>query len=291
MSAVLHKVLRYKTGPMGWQGKAHDFDESKVKRSHGQFSSTAGSSGNPEKPAGKKVRKPRKEIRRKGQKVKEVTADPNRAKGRPSKPDERDPDAAPPALPEKRPPPRPTGQSKAPRNAEDRPVTGYAANGIANTYFGDLVENALEKIGLRNILPEGKRSHAPGEVAEKGSSLDREYDHSGDFFEVKAVCVEGQEFKAKPKASELEGKRRFADIHEGRGNTMVVVVDTDNGEAHAYWRPALGAFAINPDDLGEWNYAGTVEMDSAVIDEARKKTEEGKAKREAMKAAQGTGVA
>jgi hypothetical protein len=195
------------------------------------------------------------------------------AANRPSKPEERVPGARPPSLPDKVKPPAPTGKSKAPKNAEGKPTTGYSANGIANTYTGDLAENALSKLNMRNILPEGKRSHGAGEVAEKGSSLDREHDHSGVFFEVKTVCVEASEYKAKPKAEEMEDKRRFADIHQGKAATMVVVMNTDKLEAHAYWREGIGAFAINPDKLDDWHYAGHVKLDSAVVEEARRKTQ------------------
>ena len=258
-----------------------DWDEKKHPRSHGKFA-PKGSGGTSGKPKDKAKGKPAKTQKDTPSRDSGDTEDA--AANRPTRPEERHKnedgsEKTPPSLPEKLTPPPPRGESKAPRNAEGKPVTGYSANGIANTYTGDLVEDALGKLQLRNILPPGKRSHAPGEVKKKGSSLDREYDHSGHFFEVKTVCVEGSEYKAKPKASEMEDKRRFAKIHQGKAGTMIVIMDTDNLAAHAYWRDGIGAFAINPKKMDDWNYAGSVQLDSDVIAEARRKTEAGKEKR------------
>lgn len=163
------------------------------------------------------------------------------AKGRPSRPEERHPDAKPPALPFNAPPP-PSGQG-------GRKAGGFAATGETNTAFGDRAEAIIEELGLRSILPEGHRQNP----------LDREWDHSGMAFEVKAVSTKATEYKAKPKASEMEEKRAYAKKHKLKPGMLIAVLDDDKMEVHAYWREGIGAFALNPKTAHEqWNYMGTV---------------------------------
>lgn len=177
----------------------------------------------------------------------------------PSKPDDRR-DVKPPILPDKFVPPEPMGTSRAPKNAEGRPTTGYTASGMTNTSFGDMVEALTSQLGMRSILPEGKRSNQ--KVETEGSSIDVEYDHSGYAFEIKAVCVEAQEYKAGPKKDEIEGKFRYAKMHDLKPSIMVVVVDVWKGEGHAYWQemvdPERASYKLRPDKLEEWNYAGKI---------------------------------
>jgi hypothetical protein len=187
------------------------------------------------------------------------------AANRPTRPEERK-DVSPPSLPEKYRPPSPLGQSRAPKNAQGRPVTGYTASGLTNTAFGDMVEAFTEQLGFRSILPAGRRSNKS--VAEEGSSIDVEYDHSGYAMEVKAVCVEATEYKAKPKKEEMEGKRAFAERHRLKPAMMLIVTDVNNGEAHAYWREGIGAYALNPNNLEAWNYAGKITFPPVKVGEA-----------------------
>lgn len=173
----------------------------------------------------------------------------------PSKPDQRE-DVSPPSLKDKIKPPYPMKSNKAPKNADGRPITGYTASGLTNTSFGDMVESFTKQLGFRSILPEGRRSNR--DVATEGSSIDVEYDHSGWAMEIKAVCVEASEYKAKPKKDEMEGKRKFAEMHQLKPAMMIIVTDVMNGKAWAYWRPNIGAFALNPNNLTDWNYAGEI---------------------------------
>ena len=184
---------------------------------------------------------------------------PDEAANRPSKKNERKEGVKPPSLEgdKKVKPPKPRGESKAPRNAEGRPVTGYSASGLTNTAFGDMVEQVSSQLGLRNILPEGRRSNK--NVAEEGSSIDTEYDHSGYAFEIKACAVEAQEYKAAPKKEELADKKRFAEKHGLKPGVMVIVTDVEQGKAWAYWKEGIDKGGkLNPDKLDDWNYAGEV---------------------------------
>ncbi len=202
------------------------------------------------------AKKPSKKPNQQQQQV-EPQSEPEKRTG-PSKPEDRNPDAKPPSLEVKVKPPPPMAQSKAPKNAEGKPTTGYTASGMTNTSFGDMVETISSQLGMRSILPEGRRSNK--NVKKEGSSIDVEYDHSGYAFEVKAVCVEATEYKAKPKKDEVEGKRKFAEMHNLKPAMMIVVTDVSKGKAWAYWREGIGAYALNPNNLTDWNYAGELEF-------------------------------
>jgi len=163
------------------------------------------------------------------------------AANRPTKPHERH-DVTPPSKPMRAPPPpQGTGKGKA---------GGFTATGHTNTSLGDLAEKAVEKLGLRSILPEGQRQNP----------LDAEYDHSGIAFEIKAVTTAAKEYKAKPKAAEMESKRAYAEKHGLKPATMIAVVDTEKNKVHAYWREGIGAFSLTSTNLDKWNYAGTVSL-------------------------------
>jgi hypothetical protein len=179
---------------------------------------------------------------------------PDVAKDRPSKPDERDPDKAkdgPPILPWKA-PPAPQGKAAG----SGQPVRPVGAE--SNTHFGDKVEELVARLGLRSILPEGKRSHTAGQVKKLGSTIDREYDHSGWFLEIKACRTTATEYKAKAKKEELKDKEKFAKRHKGKPAICIPVVDPENKKVFVYWRPGLGSWAINPKskDGGGWNFLG-----------------------------------
>jgi len=176
---------------------------------------------------------------------------------RPSKPDERDVDkveSGPPILPWKAPP---APQGKAGGGKPVRP-TGTESN----THFGDKVEEITAQLQLRSILPVGQRSHKAGEVKKLGSTIDREWDHSGWALEVKACRVTATEFKAKAKKSELEDKERFARRHQLKPAICIPIVDMANRKVYVYWRPGLGSWAINPSskDGGGWNFMGEIDF-------------------------------
>lgn len=174
-----------------------------------------------------------------------------------------DPDAHRPSRPENRhnvaPPVKKFKPPPAPSGAGRGKAGGFTANGETNTAMGDRVEELTARLGLRSILPEGQR-HGKS-IAREGSTLDREYDHSGWAFEVKAVSTTAKEYKAKPKAFEMEGKRRYAQKHGLKPATMIAVYDAQAGEVHCYWRPGIGAFRLKPNETGkDWNYMGTVKV-------------------------------
>lgn len=163
------------------------------------------------------------------------------AAGRPSKPGERRKDVTPPVKEMVMPPP-PRGK------AGGNKAGGLTATGETNTRMGDMAEAALMKLGLRSILPPGKRQNP----------LDVEYDHSGWAFEIKACSINATEYKAKPKAAEMEDKRAYAAEHKLKPAMMIAVVDHEKGEIHAYWRPGIGAWGLTEGNKDQWNYAGTV---------------------------------
>lgn len=197
------------------------------------------------KPATKKAKpsKPKTEL----QKGPDTGVDP--AANRPTRPDERH-DAQPPKLELRRPPPpKGTGSGKA---------GGFTATGATNTAIGDSVESASEQLGFRSILPEGRRGGKS--IEQEGSTLDREWDHSGYAFEMKACTTGAKEYKAKPKKAEADGKRKYAEKHQLKPATCIAVVDTDAGEVHYYWREGIGAYKLTPENAHNWNYAGSAKL-------------------------------
>ncbi len=175
---------------------------------------------------------------------------------RPTKPEERDPNAKLPVLPWK-PPPPPLALSKG-KGKVVRPKGEFS-----NTTRGDKLEAIGEKLNLRTILPKTKSGEgtrrANVNVKKEGSSIDREFDHSGKFCEIKACWTTATEYKAKAKKEEFEGKDLFAKIHKGDPVTTVVVVDEEKKEAHFYWHEGL-TFKKVPtgSDSRGWNFMGTV---------------------------------
>ncbi len=178
----------------------------------------------------------------------EATEDP--FANRPTKPEERDPNAKLPVLPWK-PPPPPLALNKG-KGKVVRPK-----GELSNTKRGDKIEGLADKLSLRNILPQGKRSNV--NVATEGSSIDREFDHSGKLCEIKACWTTATEYKPKPKKEEFEGKARFAEIHKGDPVTTVVVVDEKTKKAYFYWHEGLTSkkLPIGSESNG-WNFMGEV---------------------------------
>lgn len=174
------------------------------------------------------------------------------AANRPSKPNERCKDCEPPMLPFQ-PPPLPQG-----KKGGGKPERGVGER--SQTMLGDKIEELSAQLGLRSILPEGQRSHRPGEVAEKGSTIDREWDSSGWAFEVKMCRTSATEYKAKPKKEELEGKAKFAEIHKLKPAMMIAVMDEEARTVQFYWRPGLGSWGLNPAtaEAQGWRFMGAV---------------------------------
>lgn len=166
---------------------------------------------------------------------------------RPSKPDERHADAKPEVKAWKAPPPK-TG--KVGGGPVQRP-TGDASQ----TKQGDIAEAAAASIGMRNILPEGKRNFTPAEVAAKGSSIDLEYDHSGRLYELKMCKSTATEYRLKAKAEEKEAKAKYAKHVEGEVYTLVGVHDVKNDEVHFYGskEPGLTGAEVGPE---KFDYLG-----------------------------------
>lgn len=139
-----------------------------------------------------------------------------------------------------------------PQGTGGRKAGGFTANGETNTSMGDLAEKALTQLGLRSILPEGKRQNP----------LDVEDDHSGHAYEVKACSTTATEYKCKAKKAELDDKRAYADEHQLKPGIMIPVVDRDKGEMHVYSREGLGNYKLDPKtaEANGWRYHGTVKL-------------------------------
>lgn len=166
---------------------------------------------------------------------------------RPTKPSERKPAEVPKKAYQPPPPPKgKAGQGKA---------GGFSSTGKTNTLVGDEIEELLAGTGFRSITPvvNGKKI--------RQNPLDVEWDHSGYAFEVKTCTTAAQEYKAKPKAREVEEKKAYAEKHDLKPGIIIAVADYDAGETHFYWRLGVGAFALNPSTGDKhWNYFGTVKM-------------------------------
>lgn len=169
---------------------------------------------------------------------------------RPSKPHERPLEH--PEMPDLpwQPPPEPVGKKGT------GPPRRYKGK-RSNTAKGDFSENLTGLLGLRNIIREGKRAHSAKEKKRLGSSIDRELDHTGKFFEVKSCYTTATEYRNKAKPAETKGKHRFARIHEGEAFTLVPVIDLENKTAHVYWHEGLTYKKVPlGDDPNGWHYAG-----------------------------------
>lgn len=169
---------------------------------------------------------------------------------RPSTPEERHEGSAPKVKAWKAPPSKKQRDSNAPL----RP-TGDASQ----TKQGDLAEAAANKLGFRNILPEGKRNFTAKEVAEKGSSIDLEYDHSGKLMELKMCKTTSTEFRLKAKKEEKDDKMRYAANVKAEAYTLIGVHDVDTGKVHFYVskEPGLTGAEVSRD---KFDYLGSANM-------------------------------
>jgi hypothetical protein len=136
---------------------------------------------------------------------------------------------------------------------------GYTAIGITNTQLGDSVENALQThFGMSNEHPD--RRQGP---------LDVTYGSHG--YEVKAVTREASEYKAKPKASEVASKVKYAEEHNLTPHTMIVVHDSESRMLYAYSKPGIGAYRLTTAANG-WSFHGKIPFDVSHLPEAAAQT-------------------
>lgn len=173
------------------------------------------------------------------------------AGSRVSDPNKRHKGNAPKALPFKPPPPK---KGKKGEGMGKRPV-----GDASQTKQGDLAEAASTKLGFRNILPEGKRTFTAKEVAEIGSSVDLEYDHSGKLYELKMCKTTSTEYRLKAKAEEKVAKQKFADTVKAQVHTLIGVHDVDKGEIHFYASKEPGLTGAEVSDK-HFDYLGKARM-------------------------------
>lgn len=176
------------------------------------------------------------------------------AEGRPSRPEERHTNAdgtpiLPAALPWRSPPP------KAPRAAGE--AFARPRGDDSQTRIGDLGEELALALGFRSILPVGQRSHRPGEVAEKGSTIDLEFDHSGNAYELKLCNTTATEYRLKAERSEKDAKLAFAERHQLTPYVLVGVRDVATGEVHFYAGREAGLSGAEVNE-GKFDYVGSV---------------------------------
>lgn len=170
---------------------------------------------------------------------------------RPSKPEERHPDAAPEARPWKAPPPK--------RGKKGEGMPARPRGDESQTVIGDRGEELAEQLGFRSILPPGQRSHRPGEVKEKGSTIDTEMDHSGRFYELKLCNDSATEYRLKAKRQEKEDKLHFAEQHQGEVYTLVAVREVESGAVHFYGSKKPGLIGAEVSEK-HFDFLGTVRL-------------------------------
>lgn len=155
----------------------------------------------------------------------------------------------PPARPWKVPPPKlgKSGEGMAARPKGDD----------SQTRIGDLGEGLALRLGFRSILPAGRRSHKAGENAEKGSTIDLEFDHSGRAYELKLCNTTATEYRLKAKAKEKAQKQVFADRHGLTPHVLVGVRDVATGEVHFYAGREPGFLGAEVSEKN-YDYVGSV---------------------------------
>lgn len=181
-----------------------------------------------------------------------------RSANRPSLPSERVAGAAPKAKAWVDPPPKKASAKgivkaggKIPRPTGDD----------SQTAVGDLGELITRYLGFRSVLPKGKRNFTAEEVRKKGSSIDREYDHSGRLYEMKLCNTTSTEYRLKAKKEEKDNKLRYAKGVKAEAWTMVAVHDKKTKTIHVYGakRPGFIGAEVSPknfDYLGKVTYGG-----------------------------------
>lgn len=162
---------------------------------------------------------------------------------------EKEKPTAPVAKPWKEPPPK---EGKKGEGMKDRPKGDQS-----QTKIGDKGEAMATELGFRSILPEGQRSFKPGEVAEKGSTIDLEWDHSGKAYELKLCNTTSTEYRLKAKASEKEAKLKYAEQNGKTAYTMVGVRDVHSGEVHFYAGKQPGLIGSEVSEK-HFDYVGSV---------------------------------
>lgn len=143
-------------------------------------------------------------------------------------------------------PPPPVG-----KKGESRGGRGYSSDEAygTNTALGRVGEKAFVKIvGGRVLHPEGKGEQSP---------LDVHFDGYG--FEVKAVSTKTLGYKATPKKYEREQKEQFAKELGVQAALAIVVVDSDTGKAHAYFRDGLASGRLS--QRRGWQYLGSTDLE------------------------------
>lgn len=151
-------------------------------------------------------------------------------------------------------PPPPVG-----KKGETTGGRGYSSDAAfgTNTKLGHVGEAAfLQILGGGEILhPEGKGAQSP---------LDVHYDGYG--FEVKAVSTKTLGYKATPKPHEIDSKQAHADELGVKSALAIVVIDSDTGKAHAYYRDGLKGGRLS-EGTG-WKYLGSTEIEKPQIQQA-----------------------
>jgi hypothetical protein len=149
----------------------------------------------------------------------------------------------------KHPPKLPFVRPPDPKGQPGRKAGGMSAvPNMTNTQIGDIGEASLSQLGLSRALPENKRQ----------GPFDVYHPDSGWFFEVKTCTTLSQEYKAKMKGHEREGKQQFADENGIPAATMILVMDPEARQAWAYWREGIGSWGLGKGPEKSWHYMGHV---------------------------------
>lgn len=114
-------------------------------------------------------------------------------------------------------------------------------------------------LGGRILHPEGKGAQSP---------LDVHFDGYG--FEVKAVSTKTLGYKATPKKYEIEQKEAHAKELGLKPALAIVVVDSEGGQAHAYFREGLAGGRLSQG--AGWRYLGSTPLeDQAAVEAAHER--------------------
>jgi GNAT superfamily N-acetyltransferase len=148
-------------------------------------------------------------------------------------------------------PPPPVG-----KKGESKGGKGYSSDEAfgTNTALGHVGEDAFVRIlGGEVLHPEGKGAQSP---------LDVRYDGYG--FEVKAVSTKTLGYKATPKPYEIEQKEAHAKELGVKAALAIVVIDSENGTAHAYFRDGLKGGRLSKNT--GWQFLGSTTLTPEVAE-------------------------